>query len=293
MELALTVLQITAPVFLLGAAGFVWCRAGFDYPTAFVTKLAMTLAVPSLIFTTLVRTEIAAETLGRLTLGALLAYLMVALLTWGLLRVLGLNLRTYLAPLTFGNSGNLGLPLALLAFGEVGLGAGIVVFAAMVVIMFTLGLWMVAGAANPARVLREPMLWASLAGALFLWRGWQPPDWTMNALGLLGQMAIPLMLLTLGVAVARLRAARILPAIGLSLAKLVIGIGVAIPIGLVLGFDPVVMGVMILQLATPVGVTSYLLAERYETDAEVVAGLVVVSTLLAVASLPITLLFVL
>lgn len=293
MNLALTVLEITAPVFLLGAAGFAWIKAGYDYPTEFVTRLAMTLAVPCLIFTALVRTEIDPAALASLSLASALGYGIVALASWGLVRALGLDLRAYLAPLTFGNTGNLGLPLALFAFGETGLGLAVVVFAIMAIAMFTIGLWMVAGSANPARVLREPILWASVLGVLFLVMGWGLPDVAMNSLQLAGQLGIPLMLLTLGAAVARLRPARIVQALGLAVVKLALGLAVGIGVGTAVGLSGMPLAVLILQLATPVGVTSYLLAERYRTDPDAAAGLVVVSTVLAIIALPVTLSFLL
>lgn len=293
VNLALTVLEITAPVFLLGAAGFAWVKAGHPYPTEFVTRLAMTWAVPCLIFATLARVQIEPAALAQLSLAAALSYGVVIAITYLLLRAAGASRGTYLAPLSFGNTGNIGLPLALFAFGETGLGLAIVVFAVMAMVMFTAGLWMVAGFANPARVLREPILWASLAGVVFLARGWSVPAVALNAISLMGQLAIPLMLLTLGAAVARLRPARIGPALALALAKLAAGLAVAVGVGLLLGLTGLPLAVLILQLATPVGVTSYLLAERYDTDPEAVAGLVVVSTLLAIAALPITLSFLL
>ena len=293
VNLALTVLEITAPVFFLGAAGFAWVRLGHDYPTEFVTKLAMTLAVPCLIFTALVNTEGDAATLASLSLATALAYGLVAIVSFGVIHLLRIDMRAHLAPLTFGNTGNLGLPLALFAFGEAGLGLAVVVFAIMAILMFTVGLWMVAGAANPARVLKEPILWSSVLGVLCLITGWQPPEVAMTSLSLMGQLGIPLMLLTLGAAVARLKPESTLPALGLSVLKLAIGIGASIAVGMTLGLSGLPLAVLILQLVTPVGVTSYLLAERYKASPDVAASLVVISTLLAIAALPITLSFLL
>ncbi len=293
MNLALTVLEITAPVFLLGAAGFGWVRLGYDYPTEFVTRLAMTFAVPCLIFTALVEADIDAGAVLSLGAATALAYGVAAVLVLGLLRLTGQNVRAFLAPLTFGNTGNLGLPLALFAFGDLGLGLAVVVFAIMAIAMFTFGLWMVAGTANPLRVLKEPILWASVLGVVFLTLDLSPPEVAMNALGLMGQMGIPLMLLTLGAAVARLKPAGALMAIGLSLAKLAIGLAAALMAVWALGLTGLSAAVLILQMATPVGVTSYLLAERYKQAPEAVAGLVVISTLLAIATLPVTLSFLL
>lgn len=293
MNVALTVLEITAPVFILGAAGFTWVRAGYDYPTEFVTRLAMTLAVPCLIFTALVGAQIEPRALASLSLAAVLCYALITLGAFATVRVFRLEARAYLAPLTFGNTGNLGLPLALFAFGDTGLGLAVVVFAIMAIIMFTAGLWMVAGLQNPLRVLREPILWASVLGVTFLILGWQPPQVAMNSLGLIGQMGIPLMLLTLGAAVARLKPARVLPAFGLSAIKLSVGLAVGVGVGVATGLTGTPLAVLILQMATPVGVTSYLMAERYQTDPDASASLVVTSTLLAIVALPITLSFLL
>jgi len=193
----------------------------------------------------------------------------------------------------FGNTGNVGLPLALFAFGPEGLSYAVVVFAVMAIWTFTFGIWLVAGAGSLGKVLREPLVWATLLGGLFLWQGWQTPPFLTNTLELIGQMAIPLMLITLGVAVARLTPKGISSAVVLSLGKLVLCTGIAWLAATVFGLNPVASGVLILQIATPVAVTSYLLAEKYGADAQAVAGLVVVSTLISVGALPLLLAFVL
>ena len=268
MNLVLTVLEIVAPVFLLASAGFSWKKLGFDYPVEFVTRLAMTFAVPCLIFTALMQTEIDPAALSTMTIATFVSYAVIGLLAWGLIRVTGSDRRTFLAPTIFGNTGNLGLPLAVFAFGEAGLGYAIVIFAIMAVLSFTVGIRMVSDDASVKRVLREPMIWATLAGALFLWQGWQTPRWLTNSLELAGQLAIPLMLFTLGVAVARLTPRGVGRAMLLSLAKLLLCVGAAVGVGLAFGLEDVAFAVLVVQMATPVAVTAYLLAERYRADAD-------------------------
>lgn len=284
--LALTVLQISAPVFLLAAIGYAWVRLGYAYDTAFVTRLAMTLAVPALIFTALAETTLDPTAVGRLALAALAAYVGVAVAFGLFCWIARLEFRTWLAPLIFGNTGNLGLPLCLFAFGETGLALAVVVFAVTCIGQFTLGLWVVAGGGSPVTALREPMVGATILGAVFLWQDWPLPAVVANALGLVGQMAIPLMLITLGVAVARLKVASLGRAGGLAVLKGVVCAGLAWIVSWALGLDDIATGVLILQVTTPVAVTSYLLAEKYGADAQAVAGLVVVSTLLSVIALP-------
>lgn len=289
MILFLTVLEIVAPVFLLAGIGFGWVKLGFEYRLEFVTRLSMTLAVPCLIFVSLVNTTLDPAALTTLTLASLAAYGAVSGVILAVVWGLGLNMRTFPAPLIFGNTGNLGLPLALFAFGDIGLEYAVVVFAVMAILSFTLGIWLVAGAGSFGKVLKEPLVFATLAGAVFLWQGWHLPIFLDNTLGLIGQMAIPLMLITLGVAVARLSPRGIGQAILLSFVKLAVCVGCAWVIGQWFELDKTAFGILILQVATPVAVTSYMLAAKYGADAQSVAGLVVVSTVMSIGALPLLL----
>lgn len=292
VNLALTILEIVAPVFLLSGIGFVWIKLGFEYRVRFVTQLSMTIGVPALIFTSLQKSEVDPQALSIVSLAAIVAYLIVALVAYLLVRVSGIDVRTYLSPLIFGNTGNLGLPLAYFAFGDEGFGYAVVIFAIMGMFSFTFGIWVVSGGGSVAKVFKEPLVGATLLGALFLWQGWQTPIFLTNTLELVGQMAIPLMLITLGVALARLSLRGIAMPTVLSVSKVVICVAIAWVVGRWFDLPPVAFGVLVLQVSTPVAVTSYLLAEKYGADADSVAGLVVISTLLAIVTLPLTLAFV-
>jgi len=284
-----TVLEIVAPVFILGAIGFVWVKSGLEYRVEFVTKLAMTLSVPCLIFVSLMETKIDPKALTTLALASIAAYGILTIVIWAGVKMSGLKTNIFVAPMIFGNTGNLGLPLAMFAFGQVGLGYAVVVFAIMAVWSFTFGIWLISGGGNLLKVVKEPMVAGTLLGALFLWQGWETPVFLTNALRLIGQMAIPLMLITLGVAVARLSPSHLTKAFVISAIKLIVCVGVAWPVGRYFALEPTAFAVLVVQVATPVAVTSYLLAEKYCEESESVAGLVVASTLLSVGYLPILL----
>lgn len=291
MDLILTVAQTVAPVALLALVGFVWVKLGFEYRMEFVTRLSMTLSVPALIFTALMKTDIEPRALTTLLLASVAGYAALTVVFWILVRITGLDRRTWLAPLIFGNTGNVGLPLALFAFGQDGLGYAVVVFAVMMLWSFTFGLWLVSGGGSLQRVVREPAMAATLLGALFLWQGWKTPLWLTHSLDLIGQLAIPLMLITLGVAVARLSVAHLGRAVVISALRAGVCLAVAAGIGIGFGLAPVPLAILIVQLTTPVAVTSYMMAEKYGADAQTVAGLVIGSTLLSVVTLPLTLAF--
>lgn len=292
MLLASTVLEIVAPVFILAAVGFAWVKLGYEYRVEFVTRFAMTLSVPCLIFTALMGTQVDASALATISIASLVAYGLVTASMWLLVWARRLDRRTFLAPLIFGNTGNLGLPLALFAFGDVGLGYAVVVFAVMAIISFTFGIWLVSDGGSLTKVVKEPLVGATLLGALFLWQGWETPTFLTNALSLIGQMAIPMMLITLGVAVARLKPDALGLATLLSALKYALCTGIAAVVALWFKLDSVALAVLVVQVATPVAVTSYMLAEKYGADSNAVAGLVVVSTLMSVVTLPLILAFV-
>lgn len=289
VNLILTVLEIVAPVFLLALIGFTWVKTGHEYRLEFVTKLTMTLSVPALIFTALVKADIDPAALTALSLASVAAYGGVTIAAYLVIKLMRLDVRTYLAPLIFGNTGNLGLPLALFAFGQTGLSYAVVVFAVMALWSFTFGVYVTAGGGSPAKAFKEPLVWATALGALFLWQGWTLPRFAMNTLELLGQIAIPLMLITLGVAVARLHPRGLGRATLMSLGKVVLCAGIAAVAGMAFDLAPEPFAVLVVQIATPVAVTSYMLAEKYGADSDSVAGLVVSSTLLSVLYLPLLL----
>ena len=292
VSLLLEVAQIVAPVFLLAAIGFAWVRwLGWHFDVEFVTRLSMTLSVPCLVFMALVRSDVDASLLRDVVLSALVAYLAVGGLVWALLRLMGLDLQSFWAPITFGNTGNLGLPIALFAFGQLGFDMAVVIFAVMAILSFTFGVWVVAGAGNPVTAIREPLVWGAILGSVALVIGWSPPVWIGATLDLVGQMAIPLMLITLGVAISRLQPRSLGRAAWLCIIKLAICTAVPVAVGVAFGLPKLALGVLVLQVSTPVAVTSYMLATKYDARPDEVAGLVVVSTLISVLAVPATLAF--
>ena len=137
----------------------------------------MNLAVPRLVFVALADGQIEAESAGRLTLTAFVAFAPVLATFPAPYAFLRLGRRTCRAPLLFDNTGNPGLPLALLAFGPTGLGYAVVVLSVTAILQFTVGVWIVSGDGNLLRALREPTVAVMLLGGLFLWQAGRCRRW--------------------------------------------------------------------------------------------------------------------
>ncbi|MEM6906355.1 MAG: AEC family transporter, partial [Pseudomonadota bacterium] len=204
-----------------------------------------------------------------------------------------LSVRTWWTASIFGNTGNFGLPLCLFAFGEEGLALGMVQFAIAVVFQFTLGLRVIAGPGRLGEVLRQPMVYAAAAGMGVAALGWPVPEIALRTMGLLGQIAIPLMLIAVGVAVAQLEVSETGRAALVTVLRSVVLAGGALVAGIAFALPPVAFGVLILQFVTPAAVTVYMMTARYGEGSGAVAGLVLLSTLLAVIVVPAVLPFLL
>ena len=285
----ITVLEVVTPVFLLAAIGYFWVKLGFEYRVEFVTRLAMTLAVPALVFTSLTQNTINPKFLTEMIIVVCMAYAVVSVLALIFTFIFKLDLRTFLMPLISGNTGNLGLPLCFLAFGKDGLGYAVIVFAFTSIVAFTFGLWVVSGTRSFKQPLKEPLVPATILGLLFMFYGWETPKILTNSLNLISQMAIPLMLITLGVAVARLKTQLAFKTLGISISKIMIGTIAGITVGYQFSIPYEAFAVLIIQMSMPVAVTSYLLAEKYGANSEAVAGLVVMSTFLTTFATPVVL----
>lgn len=277
---------IIAPVFVCAAVGIVWARSELPFDTSFTTILASNVAFPCLIVATLARLEISADAFSAMAVAAFLTVAITGAVAAALLWLARQSQAVYLPSLVFGNTGNIGLPLCLFAFGDEGLALGIIFFTVFLLIQFTAGIWVASGHASARLLLRTPLVWAGLIGIALQLAGLRLPQWIDNTVSLLGSLAIPLMLLTLGVSLAKLRVTAIWRSLGLALGRLGIGLAVGLGVASALGLEGAARGVLILESTMPVAVLNYLFAIRYDTRPEEVAGLVLVSTALAFATLP-------
>ena len=291
MLLFLAVLKILFPVFLLGLVGFIWSKWNFDYPIDFVTRLTMNIALPCLIFTSLMNTDIDSQLLNSIILGSVLTYIILTICCYIFIRLIKIDNATYLPPMIFGNTGNLGLPLAYFSFGSEGLNYAIIIFTVMGIYSFTFGIWILSGNSNYKEIVKSPIFISCILGSISLFTGIKTPDFVTNSIELIGQMAIPLMLITLGVSVATLKLKNFYMSFYVVIYRTVICLAVSIGVALYFNFPDVPTAILILQLTTPVAVTSYLLSEKYKRNPSEVASLVVLSTVLSIVYIPIILSF--
>ena len=289
MSLLQQLTGILLPVFGLACVGFLWSRTRVPFEREFVTRVVMNLAAPCLILDTLSHLSLPAERFFAMLGVAIAVLLMVAGMATGLLLALRLPIRSFLPPLVFGNAGNTGLPLCFFAFGPEGLGLGIAFFIVGSTAQFVLAPMLQSAAPAWRSLLGTPVIYATVFGLALLVGELSLPAPLETTIGLMGQVAIPLMLVAMGHALGGFRVAAAGRAAGLGVARLVLGFAVGLLATWLFQLDGVFRGVTILQSAMPAAVFNYLLAARYRRHATDVAGIVLVSSLLSAATLPLLL----
>lgn len=283
------VFGVIAPLLVLTGIGFVWARRGRPFPVEAVSLLVTNIGTPCLVLAALLKAEIDRAAMGTMALATGMALAAVMALAAGALLLFRLPLRSYLPALCFPNAGNAGLSLSLFAYGQAGLALGIVFFALNSLGNFIIGQSIYAGRSAWREVARSPMIYAVLIAVAGNLLRIEPPVWIMRSLQTAGGIAIPLMLMTLGVSLASLKVADLRTALLVAVLRLALGLIVGFGLAALLELEGVARGVFIIQCAMPVAVINYVFAERYRRDPTQVAGLVVVSTLLSFATLPLLL----
>lgn len=283
------VFPVLTPVLVCVFIGWAWARIGKHYDTSMISALVMNVGAPCLIVSTLGNVELPQETLLDVCGLHLLIFILTALSAWLLIRITDRPQRVYFASLVFPNVGNMGLPLCMLAFGQTGLALALGWFMLNSVLHFSVGMTLVSGEKALRQLFTNPIIISVFLALALVFGQWRLPDVVQQSTTLIGGLTIPLMLITLGVSLARLKVTHLSDALLFSVARLGLGFVIAWGVCEVFAIDGILRGVVLIQSSMPVAVFNYLFAERYQQGPEQVAGMVVVSTVLAFLCLPILL----
>lgn len=284
--IVLDLVGIVVPVFVCAAIGWAWAKLGKAFDGETITGLTVQIGTPCLVFDTLTRLELSLQDFGVMALATAVVVGGFGVLATAWLYAVGMDRRTYLPVLMFPNAGNMGLPICLFAFGDQGLALAVSFFAMMVILQFTVGVAITAGRASLRMLLTSPVLYAVAAAIPVIAFDLKLPEPASNTLRLLAGFTIPVMLIALGVSLAKLEVGSLGEGLAVAVARLLIGFSVGTAVAWAFGLPPVAAGVLILQSAMPIAVFSYLFALRYGRRPEAVAGAVMQSAILGFVSLP-------
>jgi predicted permease len=286
MQLLSILLDVVGPVFLVALVGYVWTARGAPFDPKFVSLIVTGVGTPCLVVDSLANSGLKVSALAAMGLASVISHAASLAGGYAVARVMRQPPVVYTPALAFPNTGNMGLPLGMFAFGDRGLALAIGYYAVASLLQFTIGQSIAARTFDPRALARMPLIWAVAAGLALALTGASLPSIAARALHILGGLMVPLMLLSLGHSLARLRLASLKRGLIFSCVRLFGGFAIGWAVSTALGLEGLERGVVVVQSSMPSAVYNYMFAERFNNQPEEVAGIVVLSTLLSVAILP-------
>lgn len=283
------ILFVIAPIFLMAGIGYAINRSSLKLETESMGRLVVMVGTPSLVFSTLTAPSMlqvpVAGTVGAAVMVAAVSFVLSTVV----LLVLRQPVRSFVSSLALPNSGNMGLPVVLLAFGDDGLAIGVAFFFVIAFCQYTFVPAILAGQTGITRLLKEPLLYALAAVFVFRMLEIPPHPILTQTTKLLGGMMIPIMVILLGNSLAQLQVSDLRLSVILSVARLGVGMAAGLLTIWILGLEGVEAGSIFLLSSMSCAMIVYLFAIRYNQAPRRIAGLIVVSTLLTFACLPVLL----
>lgn len=279
-------LAIVAPVFVITGLGALWGWAAKAFHTETVGSLVFLVGTPCLVYSSLTSLHIDAATFAHMASAAALALAIAGVIAFIGLRIAKLPLNVFLASLMHPNSGNMGIPLVFLAFGDQGLALAVSYFFVIALSQYTIGYALTSGGPGWSQIHRLPLIWAVALALFTIATGIMPPDWVMKTTTLLGNLTIPLMLLLLGNSLVTIKPDGLPLSLALAGLRLGAGLIAGLLVPFVLGLTGVERGAVFLLCCMPVAIFNFVLAERFDRMPDKVASLIFVSTLMTLLIMP-------
>ena len=285
------VFAIVAPLFIIVCVGYLYgSRAEPSMGT--INRLIVDIFIPALIFHVMVDKDFYPSQYFSLMFGGCLVMFGSGLLAYILARVARFEWRSFVPPAMFSNWANLGLPLYVFSLGEAALGGGIMLVVIGNILCFSVGTYIYSGKLSCMQVIRTPIFLAVIIGAFINSLAISFPVFVTRPIDMLGQIAIPLMLFSLGVRLTRVT-------FNDSLVAIIMAIFCPVVVGcleyLIIQFLPLSelhRNTLLLFGILPPAVVNFMLAEQYDNDPEKVASMVLIGNLVAIVSIPLMLLMI-
>jgi len=289
MDLYLKLIDVLFPVFFVIGVGYYLGKKDPNFDTKFITNFAGNIGTPAMIFYTITTTGI--------TLDIFIEYFIYALIIIGGFSLVGLlflfilkkDVISELPPLILPNTGNMGIPICLFAYGTAGLGVASAITSVIILLHFTLGVLLAKKSFSFEILIKNGPIYAILASIAFLYFKWDVPGYIENTTFLLTYTTIFLVLMSLGIALSRLKVVSWTHASILGAVRVIIGPIIGFGLIKFLNLNGFFAGVLLIQSAMPSAVLTYLVGSMYSERKVVdnIASVIVSSTLMSFITIPI------
>ena len=294
MEIYIKLFEVLFPVFFVVGVGYYIGKKDPKIDTKFITNLAANFGTPALILYALNIKNISFDIFSNYFwyfLLAIVGFFLVGVIILFILKTK--DVIRQLPPFILPNTGNMGLPICLFAYGSEGLGVAAAISSLIILFHFTLGVFLADRKFNFEIILKSPPFYTIIISVLLLYYEIQLPVFIENTSFLLMYATIFLILMSLGIALTRLKIFSFFKALVSSIGRLILGPIIALCIIYYYDLDGFAAGVLLIQCSMPSAVLNYLVGSMYSPKKIVddIASMIVVSTLLSFITVPIVVFF--
>ena len=293
MEIYIKLFEVLFPVFFIVGIGYYLGKKNPKLDTTFITNFGANIGSPAIIFYSVVTTGLTFEVFK-----SYFAYYLLAIIGFSIVGIIFLFLMKKdiimeLPPFILPNTGNMGLPISLFAYGSQGLGVAGVISSLIILLHFTLNVFLASRKFNFDVILKNPSFYTVLISILFLYFNIKAPNFLINTTQLLTYATIFLILMSLGIALTRLKVFSFNKAFISSIARVFLGPIIGFCIIKYFNLSGFAAGVLLIQCAMPSAVLTYLIGSIYSPKKIVdnIASMIVVSTILSFITIPIVVFF--
>ena len=289
MELYIKLFEVLSPVFFIVGIGYFLGKKKSDIDTTFITNYSANFGAPALF--------IFAITSSGVTYGVFSEYFIysvIALTSFAITGVIFLffmkkDISRELPPFFLPNTGNMGIPICLFAYGSLGMGVAAAISSLVVLLHFTVNIFLASKKFDIKIILKSPSTYAVIVAVAFLYFDLEMPKFVLNTVMLLGYAMIVLILMSLGVSLTQMKVFSIKTSLISSIGRVIVGPIIGFTLIKIFNLSGYAAGVLLIQSSMPSAILTYLIASMYSPKEIVdsISSMIVVSTLMSLITIPI------
>ena len=289
MEIYIKIFEVIFPVFFVIGVGYFLGKKNPKFDTTFITNYSGNFGAPALFIFAISSSGVTYSVFSEYFIYAIIALTSFALVGIIFLFFMKKDISRELPPYFLPNTGNMGIPICLFAYGTLGMGVAAAISSLVILLHFTINIFLASKKFDIKIILKSPPTYAVIVAVYFLYFDMEMPKVVINTVMLLGYAMIVLILMSLGVSLTQLKVFSLKDSVISSIGRVIIGPIIGFLIIKIFNLTGFAAGVLLIQSAMPSAILTYLVAEMYSPKKVVdsISSMIVVSTLMSLVTVPI------
>ena len=289
MEIYIKLFEVLFPVFFIVGIGYFLGKQKSDIDTTFITNYSANFGAPALFIFAITSSGVSYSVFSEYFIYSVIALSCFAITGVIFLFFMKKDISRELPPFFLPNTGNMGIPICLFAYGSLGMGVAAAISSLVVLLHFTANIFLASKTFDIKIILKSPSTYAVIIAVAFLYFDLQMPQYVLNTVMLLGYTMIVLILMSLGVSLTQMKVFSIKSSMISSVGRVIIGPIIGFVLIKVFNLSGYAAGVLLIQSSMPSAILTYLIASMYSPKEIVdnISSMIVVSTLMSLITIPI------